>query len=543
MAMKILAIEIGERLIKVCETYMGSSARKASACATFQTPSGAVIDGEIQDAEAVATVIRDNLKKNNLRSRKVVFSIASTRIATREVTIPPVKDAKIKSLVEANASDYFPVDMSKYRITYSLQERKTMGPDAGNRLLVMAAPLTILESYFTLSVLLGFQVQALDYSGNSQYHLLEVIPNDGVTMYIDISSAYSITTVMQKSKLLMQRTFPSGIDEYVLAYLAGTEKPDSEFLAAIHDLSSEYYTPQFGDTTPAYELAEYLSRLIGNITRLVDYYNSSNWEMPIERLVLTGIGSRIVGLREAVAESTGMPVTVMQKLDKVGASNSLASVLPQYISCLGSAISPVDLVPERYRKKKKEKKKKESVSLGVTVFVMCILAVGGLSASAYLSYQDALTEKAKLTDEVAELEHAEIVYNNFISYNKAADDLRALDTLISSPNDALLGFIEELENRMPPEINVIAANCGTESIEMNITVTSKLAAAKVIQQLRTFETIGVITVGDLDEPEDDTGLTIVTFSVSCEYVTQSPDDTAQDQTDTTQDQTDTAQDQ
>jgi hypothetical protein len=77
-----------------------------------------------------------------------------------------------QSHVEANAADYFPVDMSKYHITYTLQERKTSGEDAGCRLLVMAAPIAILEGYFRLAVLMGFSVQAADYGGNSQYRLL-----------------------------------------------------------------------------------------------------------------------------------------------------------------------------------------------------------------------------------------------------------------------------------------------------------------------------------------------------------------------------------
>jgi type IV pilus assembly protein PilN len=519
MATKVLGIEIGERLIKVCETNMGPGVRKVSGCAMFQTPAGAVSDGEIRDPESVASALKENLKRVGMKNRKVVFTISSGRIAIREVTIPPVKDGKIKAIVEANAADYFPVDMSKYHITYTLQERKSTGEDAGCRLLVMAAPVAILEGYFSLAVLLGFSVQALDYAGNSQFRLLETLHNEGVTLYVDINGAYSVTTVLRKSKLLMQRTFPSGVDDYVLAYMSGMDKSEGEYLATLKELGSDYYSPELEDTRMSAELGEYLSRLVGNITRIADYFNSSNWETPIEKLVLTGIGASVFGLKEAVAESTGLPVTVMQKLDKVSAPGSMAAVLPQYISCLGCSACPVDFIPERFSKAKKKetKKKKESISMGVTVLVICVIGALGLSASAVLGYMDALSEKQQLEKKVGELSYTEAVYNNYLSYDKYKDDVSTLESAITSPNDSLRQFIDELEKKMPAEVNVLSATCTKEDVSMNITVATKTAAAKTIAQLRTFETIRDISVGQLSEMTDDSGLKTVTFSVRCAY--------------------------
>ena len=81
----------------------------------FQTPPEAVMDGEIHDLEAVAAAVKDNLRNAGIKNRKVVFTISSARIATREVILPPIRDNKIKPIIEANASDYFPVDMSNYQ--------------------------------------------------------------------------------------------------------------------------------------------------------------------------------------------------------------------------------------------------------------------------------------------------------------------------------------------------------------------------------------------------------------------------------------------
>ncbi|NLT13191.1 MAG: pilus assembly protein PilM [Clostridiales bacterium] len=517
MATKVLGIELGERLIKVCETNMGPGVRKAHGCIMFRTPPEAVSDGEIKNPEAVASALKENLQKHGLKNKKVVFTISSGRIAIREVTIPPVREAKIKAIVESNAADYFPVDMSKYHITYTLQEKKTTGEDAGNRLLVMAAPMAILDGYFGLAALMGFSVQAVDYSGNSQFRLLETMNNDSVTMYVDVNGSYSITTVLKKNQLLMQRMFQSGVDDYVLEYMGGSGHDEGDYLGALRELGTATVPVDYGEPA-AGEPNEYLSRLVGNITRIAEYYNSSNWDNAIERLVLTGIGAPVAGLKEAVAEATGLTVTVMQRLDKVSAPNNLASVLPMYISCLGCSAAPVDFIPERYSKaKKKEKKKTSSVSMGVTILLVGILGGAALSAFAIIGYMSVLDEKAALERKVADLAYAETVYNNSLVYRKYQDDMTVFENTIKSPNDELRQFIDELEKKMPAEINILSARCTKEGISMNVTVTSKPAAAKTIQQLRSFASISDIVVGQITETPDESGNRLVSFSVDCKY--------------------------
>jgi type IV pilus assembly protein PilM len=525
MAAKVLGIEIGERLIKVCETNMGPGVRKVSGCVMFQTPPNAVSDGEIKDPEALASALKENLTRAGLKNKKVIFSVSSGRIATREVTIPPVNNSKIKAIVEANAADYFPVDMSNYHVTYTLQERKPTGEDAGCRLLVMAAPLPVLAGYFKLAELMSYSVQAVDYSGNSHFRFLETLNTEGVTMYVDINGTYSVTTVMKKNKLLMQRTFPSGVDDYVLAYMGGAGREEGEYLNSLRELNADGVSAsghQAGE-----EPDEYLARLVSNITRIADYYNSSNWDNPIDNLVFTGIGASISGLKEAAADSTGLPIAVMTKLDRVSAPVSISGSLIDFIACLGCAINPVDFIPEQYSKaKKKEAKKKNTAAFGATVFAVCVLAALALSATSYLGYMTALDEKKALEKQVADLEYTETVRNNSLMYKSFGDSLTALGEAIKSPNDELLAFIGELEQKMPPEVNILSASCGKESISMNITVLSKTAAAKTIQQLRSFESISDIVVGQITEIVDESGYILVTFSVECTYVVAAPLDTA-----------------
>lgn len=137
---RLLNIEVGDRLIKVCVSARRGKNYQILDSFMFQTPDNAVIDGMISDPAAVAAALTGQLKEHSAQDAKnALFTLSSAKVANREILLPPMKDNRIKSVVETNASDYFPVDMSSYRVAYSLLERVT-GDNPGCRVLVMAAP-------------------------------------------------------------------------------------------------------------------------------------------------------------------------------------------------------------------------------------------------------------------------------------------------------------------------------------------------------------------------------------------------------------------
>ena len=70
------------------------------------------------------------------------FSISSPRLATKEVLIPNVKANKIEKIVQANATEYFPVNMDEYIIQHTvLQEIEDQGQKK-LKIMVAAVPST-----------------------------------------------------------------------------------------------------------------------------------------------------------------------------------------------------------------------------------------------------------------------------------------------------------------------------------------------------------------------------------------------------------------
>ena len=110
------------------------------------TPEGMINDGILNLNETFVADLREALAEYKMKSKQVVFTLTSTKIASREVTIPFVKENRIMDVVNANASDYFPVDLSQYQLAYSMLG-VTGNPKSGQqyKLLVLAAPQALLD--------------------------------------------------------------------------------------------------------------------------------------------------------------------------------------------------------------------------------------------------------------------------------------------------------------------------------------------------------------------------------------------------------------
>lgn len=168
-----------------------------------------MVDGMLQPTQEYADHLVNALGTNGIRTKKVLFTISSTRVASREVQIPNVKANKIEALVKTNASDYFPVDLTQYEIGHYLAGG--LAENGKLRVMALAVPKALLNSYYQLAQMCGWEIECFDYSSNSLYQILRDEKSEKVTMVIKIDENSTIVTVLSAGKVLLQRTVAYGV--------------------------------------------------------------------------------------------------------------------------------------------------------------------------------------------------------------------------------------------------------------------------------------------------------------------------------------------
>lgn len=542
---KVLSIEVGYSLTKVCEIDYRVKNPKVYNSFTIVTPEGALEDGLISNPGALASALQSALDEHGVKTKQVVYSINSTKIANREVFLPFVKENKIESLVEINASDYFPVNVAAYKVTHSILDTVETDGVKQYKLMVLAAPKDMLESYYALSDAAGLSVSALDYSGNSIAASISGAFKEGTEMVVKVDERSSLLTIFSAGEMVLQRTVPYGGDAAVETLLESDDADGIDYAKAVEILRKK---PCIRLTTDPeaiedadgsdeeikqlrLDVTESLGMLSNGILRVIDYYNSRNSENQIEHIYLTGYAENFIGLQEYMSAEIGAEVKGLSALETFKADISAQNV-GEYISCIGAVIAPLDFIPDEHNPKKKKKTalvksqdgapskagSSDYTKLAVLVCIAGVVIGIILVAASLLPYLSEKSKNEELVKKEAELEPVEVVYTEYQNARLINEDVKIMYEGTRRQNDNLVVFLEELEAKLPSSTNVLSFSCDDEKVTINMNVESMEAAALTVMELRKFDSIENANIASTSKEFDENDVEIsVNFTVDCTY--------------------------
>lgn len=129
-----------------------------------------------------------------------------------------------------------------------------------------------------------------------------------------------------------------------------------------------------------------------------------------------------------------------------------------------------------------------------------------------------------------ELEYIQDIYNAYVDTKSQYDDVTKMNGKTETVSDALADAIEEMEEKFPSGVKVTSLTSNGEGISMDIEVSTKEEAAKILQNLATFDAFRSVTTNGITESTDENGKITVTFSVMCTYVNGTADDSIDTET-------------
>jgi type IV pilus assembly protein PilM len=556
MAGKVVSIEIGNTLTKVCYLDYKAKNTKVYENFVFETPEGTIEDGYVKNSEEFCETLAAKLAAAQIKEKRVVFTISSSKIANREVTLPLVSRDKIMSMVKANASDYFPVDIKNYHLSYSILEKIVTKEEKQMKMLLLAVPLDLLETYFDLARTMNMTLVSLDYSGNSIFQITRELKKTETNISIHINEKNTIISIMENGVLALQRTISYGadsaletlmsIDKYrydeefdrdkalnllLTEQMINTVMPDSEDVAYSESELSE-------DERDRAEITESLRYMIGNITRVLDYYLTKTQGSKIDMIYLSGIGAEFKGLRELFSFEIGSTVKTIANLSSVTyTQKGELDTISMMLVAIGAAKSPMDLMPAEFNTKKV---RKVSMAIPVTVLVAGLAISLAMFAYAQISYAIEKSQRDDLQKKLDDMQQYVTIKDNYDSSKTVYDSVVSMYDSTHNMNAYLVAFIDELEQKMPETFKALNLSVNESGFTMSVNVSTKEEAARVISQLRTFETLDTVTSsgftddvaanseaeydedGNLieNEPDDEeleNAEHVVSFTVSCTY--------------------------
>lgn len=469
--------------------------------------------------------------------------------------IPFVKENRIMDVVNANASDYFPVDLSQYQLAYTILG--TVGEKGSQqyKLLVMAVPSALLTGYYELAKALKLEVAAIDYASNSIFQVVKEECAKGKHIVVKIDERSSLVMAVEDSVMTFTRNVSYGVEEViqtVMNTLCWGEVTSVEQAIRVlqrnecitlEDKSKEEQAaeeePHVGrpDPKPVVRTAktkaledvmDAIIPLINGISRVIDYYASRASGEAIERILITGVGADFKGMGELLSQEVNMPVTVLKEAAGWNLIRNFKNeCFSEYIACVGAAVAPLGFKQES-EKRGKDKAKKEGGSekgtnwapLAYSVFGIGLVAAAALAAVPLYGYAKLTKANMELKSQAGSLEDIIPIYNEYVAVKAQRAMTDAMYVATESRNEELEEFLGELEDKLPSNVNVISMSSNAYEVVINMRVLTKDDAGEAVEQMRTFHSLvpDQVTVTSLVEEENqESGEHAVNFTVTAPY--------------------------
>lgn len=513
---KVLTIDINNDSITIVEATASQKKQTFIHNALFfETPENSYEDGYIHDKELIGAAIREQLNANGITNKNTIFVLSSTKIVSREVLIPYVPEKKIPGIINANATEYFPVNIEDYVIAHSVLET-VAGEDGSKnmRVLVVAVPEQMLRSYYELASVVGLNIQAIDYIGNAMLQLIKTQTADNATtMVVQIGTDTTVLNIVRGDTLLLQRTVPYGINAVVAEVM---EEKGVEADVALSMLQSErMITVDFDDDA----ITGSLRYLINNIGRVMDYYSSRNPDKPIDDVYLTGDGALIRGIDGLFKIQLNVATKVMDSLYNVKFDDKIDTKVcnPVYlIGSIGAAFAPMGFVLKEQAAKKAGK---SSTGIFVALLVVVILvSIGGIVVS-LVQKALATAEKARVEADIAAIQDIQQIYNDYLTSQATYNDMLTLYDSTKISNEYMMEFWNKLEEIIPTNVNVTSITSSSSSVTLGMKSTDYDSIAKLVIELRDIDCIQDAFIANITEAKDDaTGGIVYVYNVTCNYV-------------------------
>lgn len=562
MAKKVISIETGIQWTKVALVDYRKKNPPVHEAFAFRTPEHAVEDGYIRDKDSLARALKEELVRRQILEKDVVFTLSSSKVVTREVMIPYVKDNKIKGIIDAQSRDYFPMDISGYTISYSKMDVVEDDGKKQLKLLLVAIPDNLLGNYVSFAQLAGLKAETFDYIGNGCIQLMcdSFIDN---AMIIQLEEQATVISILENKKLAFQRVTPYGYGATISAVVdhpilgIDDEEKAFDFLLEHNVIFNKPSMPDNGDPAQqaidqaqadeAYEdLAESLRYHLRIANTALDYYQNQVKKEFVGNVYLVGDGSRFAGIHKLFAQELPLP---LQKIDfakiidlrnqngvndqkKAGKkkhqdytdpvleeSSSLrqprAATPVGFLSVIGAAVHPLDAKPKEMQEA--DSKKNDLHTAYVLLagsLLLSLLLILGSSVRQLIAH----SEHRHLTDQLEALAYVQQTYDESSRVQQEAQKYIDIDNASVTKNEQLLPLIEQLENELPSAVKVTSMQTDADVITLNMTADRKITVGQMLLNFQKVTLLRDPSIPSMSEQTDEeSGSSEWTYTVNAYY--------------------------
>lgn len=344
----LTTVDVGGSSIKVTKIKKKKKELSLLDLAIEKLPPGIIKEGQIQEQIIISNALKEIFKKMKYRPRNIITTIPSNNIITRNLELPIMTEKELAEAIKWEVEGYLPFPLDQAQLDYL----KIAEDDENMQILLVAVKKEIIEDYLAPFKEIGLRTTVINIQPMSLLSLLQYQGRAGEPLaVIDIGSAGTRVVIGDQTNIYLSRTIDIGGEDFTQLFVEerdldfiqaesykkrnGIEADQTEhqFELAVEQIAATGLSSDKMLVSLAYELAK-------EISRSLDYFSINYRDRSLNRIYITGGGSKLKGLKEIIGQRNNIAMHTLDPFDGLDYQQR-DEWKNEFAVCLGLAASEV----------------------------------------------------------------------------------------------------------------------------------------------------------------------------------------------------------
>lgn len=353
---KFTTIDIGTNAIKLARFKKSKNTLTLLNTAYQKLSYDTIRDGMIVDIPIVAKCLKNILSGLDFKPRKIVTTIPSNHIITRNVEFPIMSDDELEQAMKWEAEEYLPFSIEEARLDYLLidQDEETL------KILLVAVKQDILDKIQATFTRIGLKPKILNIQPMALLSLLkyqDAIVDEETVAVIDLGASSTQVVVGDQKNIYLSRSIDIGGQNFTnhlmeIMQIDFLKAEEHKFENGIEDSDDKYSE---GETFSEMDISlsevasvsgeSLLGSLVDDLTeeisRSLEYYSMKSRGKAVDKIYLTGGGSRLQGIKGLISEHIDRDILLLNPFENFNIENARNDLAEEFGVAIGLGVSEV----------------------------------------------------------------------------------------------------------------------------------------------------------------------------------------------------------
>jgi len=342
----VAGLDIGSSSVKLVELDGKSNQLSLVALGYQNLPDDTIIDGQIMELNVVSDVIQNVCKNFQVNADQVVTGVSGHSVIIKNIVLPLMSEDELEESIDWHAEEHIPYDLAEVSLDYQVTQKTS---DSTN-VLIAACKRERIDNVRQAVQLAGKEPFVIDvdtFALQNCYEFNYQPDESQVVTLLNIGASTMNVNIVKGTRSLFTRDITVGGSQFtdVLQRSLGLSFQQAEAVKrgvdhAVEGLEEKAIEPLITNVTEIVAM---------EIQKTFDFYRATteDTETVVQKILISGGGSKLQGLAQDLSARLELPVEVMDPFRNIKVDSRkfdpdyMSEIMPEMAVAVGLAMRGV----------------------------------------------------------------------------------------------------------------------------------------------------------------------------------------------------------